>query len=315
VKDRKQGAGECFYPNGDVYKGDFKMDKREGSGSYLWKDGKKYEGDWKNDRMEGTGTFSHSSGFELKGEFKANYFVYNNDLIVNPFIEGQELKEEIKLQEENRKKIAKLLEIQHKQVKVHRLQNPSTILNTLQNIDKSNRVAVILTSAHSYLLKADIQKSLQSPVVEIDLRLLVGLRKSEGREKVREFLRGLTLQVLMDGGTLFLNIDDSNAKYEELYYPDLQEFFHPRSFPASLFRPDVMKRKEVWNTFLADQQGEMAANYYFVIWSKTKFDESLDDQDLLAKFEKKFGKVFSLDTVDLVFCANQIEEESSYRES
>lgn len=315
VKDKKQGPGECFYPNGDIYRGEFKMDKREGPGSYFWNDGKKFEGEWKNDRMEGPGLFIHPTGFELKGEFKANYFVYSSDLIVNPFIEGQELKEEVKLQEENKRKLARNNEIQQKQVKVHRLQNPSTILNTLQNVTKTNRVPAILTSAHSYLVKADIIKTLNAPVVEVDLRQLVGMRKSEGREKVRQYLRSVTMQVLTNAGTLFLNLDDSSVKYEELYYPDLQEFFNPKSFPANLFRPDVMKRKEVWASFCGDEEAELNPGYQFVIWSKTKFDEALDDQDLLAKFEKKFSKVFCLDTVDLVFCSNLIEEESSYRES
>ena len=315
VKDKKQGQGECSYPNGDVYKGEFKLDRREGPGLYTWADGKRFEGEWKNDRMEGKGTFTHPSGFDLKGDFKANYFVYSSDLIVNPFIEGQELKEEIRLQEEARKKNARLIEAQQKQVKVHRLQNPSLIPLTLQAINKSNRVGTILTSSHSYLLKADIIRALPGPVVEIDLRHVVNLRKSEGRESVREYLRECTLEVLSNGGCLFMNLDDSNVKYEELYYPDLQEFFNPKSLPATLFKPNVMRRQEVWNSFCGNSEVEMSEEYFFVLWSKTKFDEGLDDQDLLAKFEKKFKKVFSLDTIDLVFCSNRIEEESSYRES
>ena len=40
-----------------------------------------------------------------------------------------------------------------------------------------------------------------------------------------------------------------------------------------------------------NEEIELNSEYCFVIWSKTKFDEGLDDQDLLAKFEKKFSKV------------------------
>lgn len=315
VKDKKHGKGECFYPNGDIYKGEFQNDKRHGVGCYTWQDGKKYDGEWKNDRMEGIGCFTYpSSSSEIQGEFKANYYVLNSDLILNPFIEGDDMNEEIHLQEEARKKNAKFFEAQHRQVKIHRLASPAELPSTISSIDKTSRVAAIITSSQSYLHKSDILKCMPGQIQEIDLKYLVTLRKAEGREKTREFLRSICMEIFINGGCLFLNLDDSQVKYDELYYPDMQEFFNPRSFPATLFKPDVMKRKEVWKSFCGDEDTEINENYIFVIWSKTKFDEALDDQDLLAKFEKKFSKVFSLDNVDMVFCHNRIEEEPSYRE-
>lgn len=311
-KDKRHGKGECTYPNGDTYKGDFVNDKRQGSGIYIWHDGKKYEGDWKNDMMDGNGCFTHPSSFELRGDFRANYYVHV-DLILNPFIEGEDLKEEIRLQEEARKNSMKILEAQQKQVKIHRVPSPNELQRTIDSISKNNRVAVIISTSQSYLMKSDILRGLPNNTSEIDLRAIVSLRKAEGREKTRQVLRETCLNVFNSGSCLFLNMDDSTIKYDELYYPDLQEFFHPQSFPAALFKPEAMKKEEVWKTFSEDAQ--LNSDYSLVIWSKGKFDEALDDQDLLAKFEKKFGKVFSLDYVDLVLCNNQIEEENSYRDS
>jgi hypothetical protein len=123
-KDKRHGKGECYYPNGDAYKGAFQNDKRHGLGVYDWTDGKKYEGEWKNDMMEGKGTFIHPSSFELKGDFKSNYYLFN-DLILNPFIEGEKFKEEIRLQEEFRKKNTKALENLQKKIKTNRVTSPN----------------------------------------------------------------------------------------------------------------------------------------------------------------------------------------------
>ena len=100
---------------------------------------------------------------------------------------------------------------------------------------------------------------------EIDLRSIVSYRKSEGRDNAREFLRGICKDALTSGGCLLLNLDDSTVKYEELYYPDLQEFFHPTSFPAALFKPEMMKRDEVWSSFISPEDLALNQDYLFVI--------------------------------------------------
>lgn len=313
VKDKRHGKGEIFYPNGDVYKGDFQGDKRHGKGCYTWQDRRKYEGDWKNDRMEGFGFFAYPSAFEVRGEFKANYYIINPDLILNPFNEGEDMKEQIRLQVETRKKNAKILEAQQKQVKIHRLASQNLLLETISTIDKTNRIAAIVTSSQSNLSKEDIIQEIPQ-MCEIDLRYLVNLKKNEGKERIREYLRSICMEVFVNGGCIFLNMDDSAVKYEELYYPDMQEFFHPASFPATLFRPDIMKKRETWKSFCGDEEVEMSENYFFVLWSKIKFDENLEDQNIVTRFEKKFSKVFSLDSVDLILCHSRTEDEPSHRE-
>ena len=214
--------------------------------------------------MEGSGCFTHGSNFELKGEYKANYYI-QGDLMLNPFIEGDELQEEIHLQEESRKKNIKIMEAQQKQVKIHRILSPHDLLSTVQAINNSNRISFITSSSQSYLLKADIIRNLPNNLQEIDLRSIVSYRKSEGRDNAREFLRGICKDALTSGGCLLLNLDDSTVKYEELYYPDLQEFFHPTSFPAALFKPEMMKRDEVWSSFISPEDLALNQDYLFVI--------------------------------------------------
>ena len=53
---------------------------------------------------------------------------------------------------------------------------------------------------------------------------------------------------MVKGDIYVINVDDSEAKYEEIYDPDVWEFYSPNHFPAqiwnysSLFKPDIFEK-------------------------------------------------------------------------
>ena len=45
----KHGYGVFYYPNGDIYRGNWHDDQRSGFGEMQWQTGENYEGNWEND--------------------------------------------------------------------------------------------------------------------------------------------------------------------------------------------------------------------------------------------------------------------------
>ena len=49
------GEGEFQFPNGNVYKGEFRDDMKDGHGDLFYSNGEHYEGQWANDKAHGKG--------------------------------------------------------------------------------------------------------------------------------------------------------------------------------------------------------------------------------------------------------------------
>ena len=50
--------------------GFYNMDKKEGYGEFLWPDGRMYKGQWKNGKQEGDGIFIAPDGQQRSGVWK-----------------------------------------------------------------------------------------------------------------------------------------------------------------------------------------------------------------------------------------------------
>jgi len=53
---KMNGKGKYYWPDGNIYEGDFVNDIKEGSGTLYIPNGKIYRIPWKNDKMHGSGT-------------------------------------------------------------------------------------------------------------------------------------------------------------------------------------------------------------------------------------------------------------------
>ena len=58
------------WPNGYIYKGEFKNSVWSGVGTLTFPDGSTYEGEWANGFMNGEGTFTWANGDQKKGIWK-----------------------------------------------------------------------------------------------------------------------------------------------------------------------------------------------------------------------------------------------------
>ena len=64
---KKHGQGTETWPNGYIYKGEFKNSEWSGIGTLSFPDGSTYKGEWKKGFMNGQGTFTWSDGKQKSG--------------------------------------------------------------------------------------------------------------------------------------------------------------------------------------------------------------------------------------------------------
>jgi hypothetical protein len=55
----------------------------------------------------------------------------------------------------------------------------------------------------------------------------------------------MTRSVLKDGGSLEINLDESEVECKEAFYPELREFYDPSGFNNNTWSRDIIRRKEV----------------------------------------------------------------------
>ena len=70
IRTKKNGQGVETWPNGYIYKGEFKNSEWSGIGVLTFPDGSTYEGEWAKGFMNGKGTFTSSDGTEKSGIWK-----------------------------------------------------------------------------------------------------------------------------------------------------------------------------------------------------------------------------------------------------
>ena len=104
----REGYGEAYYPNGDVYKGEWADGKRDGSGTYAYaaplpEEGEEpkppttiYEGKWKAGARSGLGMLTYASGSKYHGNFargkfsgQGTFFYANGDTYCGEWVRGK----------------------------------------------------------------------------------------------------------------------------------------------------------------------------------------------------------------------------------
>jgi len=90
--DCENGFGTWEWPNGTIYKGEFKNKARNGYGYYLFENGDVYVGEWQNNERHGYGVYyfsNHNSHKRYSGEWRAGQrsgmgILHYNDAKISP---------------------------------------------------------------------------------------------------------------------------------------------------------------------------------------------------------------------------------------
>lgn len=69
-----KGNGTYYYPDGSIYKGEWKDSKHHGKGVYEFVNGTVYDGEWQNNVLHGTGFYIDANGRKWEGQFRRGVF-------------------------------------------------------------------------------------------------------------------------------------------------------------------------------------------------------------------------------------------------
>lgn len=112
--------------------------------------------------------------------------------------------------------------------------------------------------------------------------------------------------VLVKGETFVINLDESaNAvNYEEIFYPDIREFYNSSSLPSQIWTIEHLQRHEVYEKVIADTDNhlkmEISKDFSLAVWSKYKLDQDLDNKKIIEKIERRFSSIIPIIKIDLI---------------
>ncbi len=114
---------------------------------------------------------------------------------------------------------------------------------------------------------------------------------------------------LVKGHVLILNFDDCRIKYEELFDPDIKEFYGKMMLSQFMWTPEMFSQQNCWKSHM-DLMGNheiehpLNKNFKFVVYSKFVIEPDLQEHDLINMIEKRFEKCFSLLNVNVLILSN-----------
>jgi len=282
-----------------------KDDIREGYGKFTWANGDSYEGNWKEGKMEGGGKFYHHQGNVLTGVFKNNYF-FQNGFPVNPFLS----REEIAAIEKRHKDIqaAKEQTKRNKQFIFEKTDNFQRVAELIKKSNANKRIPLIMTVKDSPLTKHDLYDILANAtgkeLFEFDVRYAAECKKDSNEyKKYMLKIKNDLARVLTKNQLFVINIDDSKVPYEEIFDPDLREFYDAYAFPSQIFDLHEMHKFEVNDKVVmeSDYRTMRAGHEFnFAIWSKFRVGGDLESKKIIEKFERRFSSILPTTKLDLI---------------
>jgi hypothetical protein len=122
----------------------------------------------------------------------------------------------------------------------------ATLAELCTKSNQNNRIPLVIASESSQFNLATLQQQLASVggTHSFDLRKASQLAGEE-RYNYKAQLGEMTRSVLKDGGSLVINLDESEVEYKEAFYPELREFYDPSGFNNNTWSRDIVRRKEV----------------------------------------------------------------------
>jgi hypothetical protein len=108
-------------------------------------------------------------------------------------------------------------------------------------------------------------------------------------------------ECISKGKNLFLNFDDCSIKYEELFDPDIKEFYGDLMLSPYIWAPQVFSQEKCWHQHLSQNTDiKYDKNFKFIAYSKFVIQENTKDQELIEILKKRFEKSLPLIYINII---------------
>ena len=104
---------------------------------------------------------------------------------------------------------------------------------------------------------------------------------------------------IKDGGSLIINLDESEVEYKQMFYPELKEFYDANGFNNNTWSRDLVKRKEIAEKLIGNNQ--INNDYLLAVWSKIKLDQGLNEERVREKLQLRFETILPFIKIDIIF--------------
>lgn len=103
------------------------------------------------------------------------------------------------------------------------------------------------------------------------------------------------------GKHMFLNFDECSIKFEELFDPDIKEFYGNSMLSPFIWSPLIFSQEKCWHHHLSQNTDlKFDKNFRFLVYSKFVVHEKTRENELIEILKKRFEKSLPLVNINII---------------
>lgn len=109
---------------------------------------------------------------------------------------------------------------------------------------------------------------------------------------------------MVNGQIFVVNLDDTEQEYEEIFYPDLRDFYSQKAFPVQIWNIEELSKNVVFEKILLGSENNMkltiSKDFNIIAWTKYKIDQNVEPKMIIDKIERHFQSIIPIIKIDFI---------------
>jgi len=102
-----------------------------------------------------------------------------------------------------------------------------------------------------------------------------------------------------------LNFDECVEKYEDLFDPNIREFYGKSMFSSFMWTPKIFSEENCWQNHMSlNHDLKLDSNFRFIVYSKFVIQEDIKESDIINFILTRFEKSLPLINIDVIILTN-----------